>query len=182
MCRNKVCKSKMLNPQIRCSTGSALVIAIFIIVVMTIIGTALVRMINTEAQTIAYEVLGTRAFQAAQTGLQRRLQLVYPLGTSAGNCDAGEDLADFTRENTPGSSDDLYEFMATATEWRTPPLWGLGKTKTVDPDATFLHDGRARTIMEAVLWHAGEAEATKQKVLELTANEREDLLTFLNDL
>ena len=96
--------------------------------------------------------------------------------------DMGEDLADFTRENTPGSSDDLYEFMATATEWRTPPLWGLGKTKTVDPDATFLHDGRARTIMEAVLWHAGEAEATKQKVLELTANEREDLLTFLNDL
>ena len=96
--------------------------------------------------------------------------------------DMGEDLADFTRANTPGSNENLYEFLATATEWRTPPLWGLGKTKTVDPDATFLHDGRARTIMEAVLWHGGEAETSKQKVLALNASEREDLLAFLNDL
>lgn len=96
--------------------------------------------------------------------------------------DMGSELADFTLANTPGSADDLYEFLATATEWRTPPLWGLGRAKTVDPDANFLHDGRARTIMEAILWHGGEAETTKQKVLTLTANERSDLLAFLNDL
>jgi len=96
--------------------------------------------------------------------------------------DMGEDLADFTPENEPASADMLYEFLATATEWRTPPLWGLGLTKTVDPQATFLHDGRANTIMEAVLWHGGEAENAKNKVLAFNQEEREALLAFLNDL
>lgn len=96
--------------------------------------------------------------------------------------DMGEDLADFTPENEPASADMLYEFLATATEWRTSPLWGLGLTKTVDPEATFLHDGRASTIMEAVLWHGGEAESAKQKVLAFNEEEREALLAFLNDL
>lgn len=96
--------------------------------------------------------------------------------------DMGSDLADFTQENEPASSDMLYEFLATATEWRTPPLWGLGLTKVVDPQATFLHDGRAETIMEAILWHGGEAEEAKQKVLQFSRAERESLLAFLNDL
>ena len=96
--------------------------------------------------------------------------------------DMGEGLADFTRENKPASSDMLYEFLATATEWRTPPLWGLGLTKTVDPNATFLHDGRASTIMEAILWHGGEAEKAKTNVLDFNKTERDALLAFLNDL
>ena len=96
--------------------------------------------------------------------------------------DMGEDLADFTPENEPASADMLYEFLATATEWRTSPLWGLGLTKTVDPEAAFLHDGRARTIMEAILWHGGEAESAKEKVLTFNQEEREALLAFLNDL
>lgn len=96
--------------------------------------------------------------------------------------DMGPDLADFTQHNEPASADMLYEFLATATEWRTPPLWGLGLTKTVDENATFLHDGRARTIMEAVLWHGGEAENAKQQVLTFNQSERDALLAFLNDL
>jgi CxxC motif-containing protein (DUF1111 family) len=96
--------------------------------------------------------------------------------------DMGSELADFTQDNQPASSEMLYEFLATATEWRTPPLWGLGLTKVVDPQATFLHDGRAETIMEAVLWHGGEAESAKQKVLQFNRSERESLLAFLNDL
>lgn len=96
--------------------------------------------------------------------------------------DMGEDLADFTLGNEPASADMLYEFLATAREWRTPPLWGLGLTKTVDPQATFLHDGRANTIMEAVLWHGGEAENAKNKVLAFNQAERAALLAFLNDL
>jgi len=96
--------------------------------------------------------------------------------------DMGEDLADFTAENTPASANMLYEFLATATEWRTPPLWGLGLTKTVDPEATFLHDGRATTIMEAILWHGGEAESAKTTVLSFNQEERDALLAFLNDL
>ncbi len=96
--------------------------------------------------------------------------------------DMGEDLADFDVDSKPVGSDVLVEFLATATEWRTPPLWGLGLTHIVDSDATFLHDGRAQTIMEAVLWHGGEAESAKQAVLTLNAEQRELLLAFLNDL
>lgn len=96
--------------------------------------------------------------------------------------DMGADLADFSESNQPAAADALVEFLATTREWRTPPLWGLGMTKTVDPKATFLHDGRARTILEAVLWHGGEAEAAKQQVLQLDSAQRADLLAFLNDL
>ncbi|KMT64449.1 di-heme oxidoredictase family protein [Catenovulum maritimum] len=96
--------------------------------------------------------------------------------------DMGAELADFNQQNQAADSTMLYEFLATASEWRTPPLWGIGLAKTVDPNATFLHDGRAQTIMEAVLWHGGEAEMSKQKVLDFNQAQREDLLAFLNDL
>ncbi len=96
--------------------------------------------------------------------------------------DMGEQLADFTLDNQPVSAEVLVEFLANGREWRTPPLWGIGLTKAVDANATFLHDGRARTLMEAVLWHGGEAEASKQFVLQLNSSEREDFLAFLNDL
>jgi CxxC motif-containing protein (DUF1111 family) len=108
-------------------------------------------------------------------------QIIFPY-TDMLLHDMGEDLADFTPKNKPASADMLYEFLATAIEWRTAPLWGLGLTKTVDPEATFLHDGRANTIMEAVLWHGGEAEKAKQKVLAFNEEERKALIAFLNDL
>ncbi len=66
--------------------GSALVITIFIIVVMTLIGTALVKTLSTSAETVVYEVLGTRALQAAQTGLQQQLQRIFPLKPATGAC------------------------------------------------------------------------------------------------
>jgi CxxC motif-containing protein (DUF1111 family) len=108
-------------------------------------------------------------------------QVIYP-NTDMMLHDMGDDLAEFNQDNEPASSEMLYEFLATATEWRTPPLWGLGLTKVVDPQATFLHDGRAETIMEAVLWHGGEADAARQRVLQFTLAERDSLLAFLNDL
>ncbi|MEM8594318.1 MAG: di-heme oxidoredictase family protein, partial [Pseudomonadota bacterium] len=96
--------------------------------------------------------------------------------------DMGADLADVKLDGKPASKNVLSEFSATAHEWRTPPLWGLGLAKTIDPKASFLHDGRARTIMEAILWHGGEAKASQEKVLGLSRSERESLLAFLNDL
>lgn len=96
--------------------------------------------------------------------------------------DMGEDLADFTINNDSVADSVLVEYQANAREWRTPPLWGLGLTQTVDPEATFLHDGRARTIMEAVLWHGGEAQNSKNAVLSFSAEERDALLEFLSDL
>jgi CxxC motif-containing protein (DUF1111 family) len=96
--------------------------------------------------------------------------------------DMGKDLADFNLNNEPVTDDVPVEFLARPFEWRTPPLWGIGLAKTVDPQATFLHDGRARTILEAVLWHGGEAAASRDAVLAFDAAQREGLLAFLNDL
>lgn len=66
--------------------GSALVIAIFVIVVMSLIGAALVKMLRTSSNTVVYEVLGTRAFHAAQTGMQWQLQKLFPLNNPAQRC------------------------------------------------------------------------------------------------
>ncbi|MEM8594319.1 MAG: di-heme oxidoredictase family protein [Pseudomonadota bacterium] len=96
--------------------------------------------------------------------------------------DMGAELADVDRSMKPVRGDVLVEFSATTREWRTPPLWGIGLAKTVNPDAVFLHDGRARTVLEAVLWHGGEAEKSKRMVLGFSQEERSALLAFLHDL
>ena len=62
-------------------SGSALVIAIFILVIMTLIGSALIRMQSSSAETVVYEVMGARAYAAAQTGLQWQLTQIFPLNT-----------------------------------------------------------------------------------------------------
>lgn len=82
----------------------------------------------------------------------------------------------------PGLADNRPEFLASGQEWRTPPLWGIGLTETVNGHTQFLHDGRARNLLEAILWHDGEAHAAKQHVLTFTADQRHALLAFLNSL
>ncbi len=81
-----------------------------------------------------------------------------------------------------GLADHRPEYLASGTEWRTPPLWGIGYTQEVNGHTYFLHDGRARNLMEAVLWHGGEAEAAKSKVLTFNQKERDALIAFLNSL
>jgi CxxC motif-containing protein (DUF1111 family) len=81
-----------------------------------------------------------------------------------------------------GLADGLIQGDASGTEWKTAPLWGLGLVQTVNPRATFLHDGRARTIEEAILWHGGEAEEAKQTFMQLSSAERAELLSFLESL
>ena len=85
--------------------------------------------------------------------------------------DMGEELADNRRD-----------FMATGREWKTRPLWGIGLTKTVNPAAGFLHDGRAATLEEAILWHGGEAEKSKREFTELSSEKRAQLISFLQSL
>lgn len=82
----------------------------------------------------------------------------------------------------PGLADGRPEFLANGQEWRTPPLWGIGLTEAVNGHTQFLHDGRARNLMEAILWHGGEAEASRDKVLTFDAEQRAALLAFLNSL
>ncbi|PSW21173.1 thiol oxidoreductase [Photobacterium sanctipauli] len=81
-----------------------------------------------------------------------------------------------------GLADHRGEYLANGREWRTAPLWGLGYTEEVNGHTTFLHDGRARNVMEAVLWHGGEAQQSRDKVVALTKENRTALVAFLESL
>jgi CxxC motif-containing protein (DUF1111 family) len=81
-----------------------------------------------------------------------------------------------------GLADGRPEGEASGSEWRTSPLWGIGLTETVSGHSHFLHDGRARNLMEAILWHGGEAESAKRAVLSLSGSERAALIAFLRSL
>lgn len=79
-------------------------------------------------------------------------------------------------------ADGRPDFQANGRQWRTPPLWGIGLLRDVNGHQRLLHDGRANGVLEAVLWHGGEAEASKQQVLKMSAQERAALVAFLESL
>ena len=82
-----------------------------------------------------------------------------------------------------GLADNRPDYLATGKEWRTTPLWGIGLlAKTNGGTPYFLHDGRARTIEEAIIWHDGEAAKSKQQFMQLNKADRNALLQFLNSL
>jgi CxxC motif-containing protein (DUF1111 family) len=78
--------------------------------------------------------------------------------------------------------DNREDFLANGLEWRTPALWGIGLAQVVEPRATFLHDGRARTLAEAILWHGGEAEPAREAFRTADRADRAALLAFLATL
>jgi CxxC motif-containing protein (DUF1111 family) len=79
----------------------------------------------------------------------------------------------------PGLADGRPDFRAGARQWRTAPLWGLGLVPTINEHSQYLHDGRARNLQEAVLWHDGEARAARQRFTALSRDERQALLAFV---
>lgn len=81
-----------------------------------------------------------------------------------------------------GLADALPEGRANSREWRTPPLWGIGLTAEVSGHNRFLHDGRARSLLEAILWHGGEAEPQQAAVIAMTPADRAALIRFLESL
>lgn len=85
--------------------------------------------------------------------------------------DLGDELADHRPD-----------FDATGSEWRTAPLWGIGLTENVLGEGAYLHDGRARTLEEAILWHGGEAEASKRTFKGMSKMDRAALVAFLRSL
>ncbi len=97
-------------------------------------------------------------------------QLIWPY-TDLLLHDMGEGLAD----NRPDGE-------ASPSEWKTPPLWGLGLVPDVSGHSRYLHDGRARSIEEAILWHGGEAQNSRDEFAELPCDDRKDLLAFVEDL
>ncbi len=105
-----------------------------------------------------------------QDGGAQSFQLIWPYSDLLLH-DMGEGLADHRPEG-----------RATGREWRTPPLWGIGLTQTVSGHSYFLHDGRARSLLEAVLWHGGEAESQRDAVITMAPEDRAALIAFLESL
>ena len=101
---------------------------------------------------------------------EHAFQLIWPYSDFLLH-DMGEGLADHRPEG-----------FASGREWRTPPLWGIGLTEQVSGHTRFLHDGRARGLLEAVLWHGGEARVARQAVVRMREEEREALLAFMRSL
>jgi CxxC motif-containing protein (DUF1111 family) len=97
-------------------------------------------------------------------------QLIWPY-TDLLLHDMGEGLADHRPEGE-----------ATGREWRTPPLWGLGLTRVVNGHSQYLHDGRARSLLEAILWHGGESQEHRDAVVALSKPERDQLIRFVESL
>jgi len=81
-----------------------------------------------------------------------------------------------------GLADTGNEFNAKEQEWRTTPLWGNSLNKTTSGRQSYLHDGRARNLIEAIAWHGGEAQQSQEAFLSLTTKQRNDLLYFLESL
>jgi len=137
---------------------------------------------NAEAEEV---VLGERLFEQAKCSGCHLPELTtgdYPLlpqiehqtfhaYTDLLLHDMGEDLAD-------GRPD----FLAGPRDWRTPPLWGIGLSAQVNGSTNFLHDGRARNIQEAILWHGGEAQASRDLFADMSKDERNALIAFVNSL
>jgi CxxC motif-containing protein (DUF1111 family) len=82
----------------------------------------------------------------------------------------------------PGLADNRPDFDASGSEWRTAPLWGIGLTGVVNGHTFFLHDGRARNLLEAVLWHDGEARKSRDRVVDMSSQDRDALIAFLQSL
>jgi CxxC motif-containing protein (DUF1111 family) len=85
--------------------------------------------------------------------------------------DMGEELAD-----------DRTDFLASGREWRTAPLWGIGLQRKIAQRLSLLHDGRARSVEEAILWHGGEAQPAKEKYMALPQVLRRELVIFVEAL
>jgi CxxC motif-containing protein (DUF1111 family) len=103
-------------------------------------------------------------------GKAQRFQLIWPYSDFLLH-DMGDGLADLRPEA-----------QASGYEWRTPPLWGIGLTETVSGHTFFLHDGRARNLTEAILWHGGEAQRARDAFANMPKTQRDDLLAFLESM
>ena len=82
----------------------------------------------------------------------------------------------------PGLADNLPEGLASGSEWRTAPLWSISLSDSVSGGASYLHDGRARTLKEAILWHGGEAEKAANNFKAMPAGDADAVIKFLKSL
>ena len=132
---------------------------------------------------------GQKLFAEAQCNACHRPSYVTgasPFPALASEKLAGQKIWPYTdlllHDMGPDLADGRPDFAANGRQWKTPPLWGIGLVQDVNGHQRLLHDGRARGVLEAVLWHGGEAQAAKDRVLKFSAAERAALVKFVESL
>lgn len=132
---------------------------------------------------------GQKLFQAAQCAVCHRPSYVTqgaPFPALSSPKVAQQTIWPYTdlllHDMGEGLADHRPDGQANGRQWKTPPLWGTGLIRDVNGHQRLLHDGRANGVLEAVLWHGGEAEASKQQVLKMSAAERAALVKFVESL
>ncbi|RZL08384.1 MAG: c-type cytochrome [Rubrivivax sp.] len=136
---------------------------------------------------------GQRLFAQAQCATCHRPSYVTALGPNAvpfprlsSPAVQGQRIYPYTdlllHDMGPGLADGRPDFSANGRQWKTPPLWGTGQIPEVNGHQRLLHDGRARGVLEAILWHGGEADDSRQQVLKMSKAEREALVRFVESL
>lgn len=132
---------------------------------------------------------GQRLFERARCGTCHRPSYVTgppPLPGYASDKLAGQRIWPYTdlllHDMGPDLADGRPDFQANGRQWKTPPLWGIGLIRDVNGHQHLLHDGRARGVLEAILWHGGEAQGAQRKVLQMTQAERAALVRFIESL
>jgi len=132
---------------------------------------------------------GQALFERAQCGACHRPSWVTgdsPLPEFASPALKGQTIWPYTdlllHDMGGGLADGRPDFLASGRQWRTPPLWGVGLIRDVNDHQQLLHDGRARGVLEAVLWHGGEADASRRAVLKMNRGERAALVRFVESL
>ena len=127
---------------------------------------------------------GQALFAQAQCAVCHRPS--YTTGHSPFPALSGQKITPYTdmllHDMGKGLADGRPDGLANGQQWRTPPLWGIGLIPDVNDHSFLLHDGRARNTLEAILWHGGEAEASRQQVLKLPKADRDALVKFVNSL
>ncbi len=137
---------------------------------------------NTESATVRR---GQVLFAQAQCAVCHRAQ-PYTTGKGWFPALSRQTIAPYTdlllHDMGPGLADGRPDAQASARQWRTPPLWGIGLLPQVNGHQSLLHDGRARGVLEAILWHGGEAQGARDQVLKMPRRDREALVQFVNSL
>lgn len=109
-----------------------------------------------------------------------RTSLLAPYGLGGQTIHPYTDL--LLHDMGPGLADNRPDFLATGSEWRTAPLWGLGLSSITSNHTNYLHDGRARNVLEAIMWHGGEGDYSRRYVAQLSQTDRDALVAFVKSL
>jgi CxxC motif-containing protein (DUF1111 family) len=132
---------------------------------------------------------GQALFTQAQCAVCHRPHYMTGSGPFAGLTSprvAGQSIWPYTdlllHDMGDGLADGRPDFAADGRQWKTPPLWGIGLIRTVNGHQRLLHDGRADGVLQAVLWHGGEAEGARRRVLGMSKAERDALVAFVESL